>query len=371
MSNAKNIVQNLLQLADVQVNGTRPWDIQVHNDKFYDRLLAQGSMWLGEAYMDQWRDAPKLDQFFYKVLQAHLEEKVKPSREILLQLSLSYVINLQTKLRSLRSIGAHYDIGNDLFEAMLDPTMTYTCGYWKDVDNLNDAQVNKLDLVCRKIWLEKGMKVLDIGCGWWSFAHHAATHYGAQVVGVSLSQNQVRLAQKRCEWLPIEIRLQDYRDVRESFDRIISLGMIEHVGYKNYHTYMKTVHSCLKEDGIFLLHTIGGNRSTTHCDPWFNKYIFPQAMVPSVKQLWSAREGLFVMEDWHSFGSYYDPTVMARYDNFNKNREKIKKNYDHRFFRMWEYYLLCCAGDARARWNQLWQIVLTKHGIPWTYQSIR
>jgi cyclopropane-fatty-acyl-phospholipid synthase len=165
--------------------------------------------------------------------------------------------------------------------------------------------------------------------------------------------------------------LQDYRELEEKFDRIISIGMFEHVGYRNYRTYMEVVHRCLKLDGLFLLHTIGGNTSVSSTDPWIDKYIFPNSMLPSAKQITSSAEGLFMLEDWHSFGHYYDNTLMAWYRNFTKNWHKIKDGYDQRFYRMWTYYLLSCAGAFRSRRNQLWQIVFSKNGEKGVYQSIR
>jgi cyclopropane-fatty-acyl-phospholipid synthase len=251
---------------------------------------------------------------------------------------------------------------------MLDKRMVYTCGYWKDAKTLDEAQEAKLDLTCKKLNLKPGMKVLDIGCGWGSFAKYAAEKYKVKVVGITVSKEQAVLAKALCKGLPIEIRLQDYRDLNEKFDRIVSLGMFEHVGYKNYKTYMKVVHRCLKDDGLFLLHTIGGNKSVKSTDPWIDKYIFPNSMLPSIKQMGDAIEDYFVMEDWHNFSADYDKTLMAWYNNFENSWNKLKDDYDERFHRMWRYYLLACAGTFRARKSQLWQIVLSKDGIKEGYR---
>jgi len=252
---------------------------------------------------------------------------------------------------------------------MLDKRLTYTCAYWDNAETLDEAQEAKLDLVARKINLKEGMKVLDIGCGWGSFAKYAAEKYGAEVVGITVSKEQVKLARELCKGLPVEIRLQDYRDVDGKFDHIVSLGMIEHVGQKNYRTFMNIVHRCLKDEGLFLLHTIGNNKSVKKCDPWIEKYIFPNGMLPSIKQLAKSFEGLFVVENWHNYGTHYDKTLMAWFKNFTGNLDKIKHIYDNRFYRMWKYYLLSCAGSFRARKIQLWQIVLSKKGLKdgWKY----
>ena len=367
-SKAKKNILRFFELSDVQINGDKPWDIQVHNPDFYERVLSGGSIALGESYMDGWWDCKALDQFFEKILEAQLEKKVKINAKLLLWIILKAKITNAQKRSKAHEIGKrHYDIGNNLFSVMLDKWKNYSCGYWEKAKTLDDAQEAKLDLVCRKMGLKSGMKVLDIGCGWGGFAKYAAEKYDAKIHGITVSGEQVKFANKFCQGLDIKIELKDYRELNEKYDRIVSIGMFEHVGCKNYRTYMKVVHRCLKVDGLFLLHTIGGNISVNFINPWTNKYIFPNSMLPSAKRITSAAEGLFVLEDWHSFGQYYDKTLMAWYENFTKNWTKIKDQYDERFYRMWVYYLLSAAGGFRIRKNQLWQIVFSKKGIKGGY----
>jgi len=286
------------------------------------------------------------------------------------------LFNLQSKSRAFIIGERHYDLGNNLYEAMLDKRLVYTCGYWKKAKTLDEAQEAKLHLVCKKIGLKKGQTILDIGCGWGSFAQFAAKEYGAKVVGITVSKEQVALAQKRCKGLPVEIRLQDYREVKEKFDHVISLGMFEHVGCKNYREYMEVVHRCLKDNGLFLLHTMGQKDSYPNTKQpevhWVINHIFPNGMIPSVKQIGESIDGLFVMEDWHNFGAYYEKTMLAWFANFDKNWEKIKEDYSEQFYRMWKYYLMICAGafSAHDQYN-VWQIVLSKNGVQGGYQSIR
>jgi len=363
--------QEILSLADININGDRPWDLQIHNPDFYKRVLAQGSLGLGESYMDGWWDVKQLDQFFDYLLRAEIDRKAVTKKQLLVPYLKATFSNLQNKQKAKVVGEKHYDIGNDLYEAMLDKRMVYTCGYWKDAKNLDEAQEAKLDLVCRKLNLQEGQKILDIGCGWGSFAKYAAEKYKVSVVGITISKEQVGIARERCKGLPVEIRLQDYREVTEKFDHVVSLGMFEHVGYKNYQTYMKKAHQCLNDGGLFLLHSIGGNKSVKMTDRWLDKYIFPNSMLPSIKQIGESIENLFVMEDWHNFGVDYDKTLIAWYENFNKNWLKLKRNYSERFYRMWKYYLLSCAGTFRSRRNQLWQIVLSKNGVFDGYQSVR
>ena len=276
----------------------------------------------------------------------------------------SKLFNLQSKARAFKVGEHHYDLGNDLYEAMLDKRLNYTCGYWKNANTLDEAQEAKLELVCQKIGLQPGMRVLEFGCGWGSFAKYAAEKYGANVLGVTVSKEQVKLGMEMCEGLPVELRLQDYRDVEGTYDAVISIGVMEHVGYKNYRTYMEVVDRCLKEGGIAFFHTIGGNTSRTAADPWTNKYIFPNGMLPSIAQLGTAMEGLFVMEDWHNIGPDYDKTLMAWYANFESAWPELKEKYGDRFYRMWRYYLLSSAGGFPIPVPALWQVVMTRPGTP-------
>ncbi|MEK7122918.1 MAG: cyclopropane fatty acyl phospholipid synthase, partial [Patescibacteria group bacterium] len=299
-----------------------------------------------------------------------LDEKVR-SWQVVVAGLVARLVNAQAGKRAFVIGERHYDTGNDLFEVMLDKRMTYTSGYWKDAQTLDEAQEAKLDLVCRKIGLKKGDHVLDIGCGWGSFLIYAAEKYGARGTGITVSKEQAELAQKRAGNLPITILLQDYRSVAGSYDHVVSLGMVEHVGAKNHRIFMETVSRVLHDNGLFLLHTIGSSKTDVTGDPWFEKYIFPNSLVPSVSQIAQASEGLFVMEDWHNFGAYYDPTLMAWYHNVERAWQSLSSKYSERFHRMWRYYLLSSAGMFRCRKGQLWQIVFSKHGVPGGYQSIR
>ncbi|MGC1183371.1 cyclopropane fatty acyl phospholipid synthase [Legionella sp.] len=364
----KKIISNLLDSAGIYPNGKEAWDIRIHNEAFYSRVFKEGSLGLGESYMDGWWDCNHLDQFFDRILSADLENKLKSNKWLWPKLFFLKLINHQTKQRALEVGRKHYDLGNDLFKSMLDTRMNYTCAYWQNANNLDEAQVNKLELSCRKLMLKPGMRVLDIGCGFGAFAKYAAEHYGVQVVGITISKEQCDYAQHNCAGLPIEIRFQDYRDLNECFDRIISLGMFEHVGYLNYRAYMQKVHDCLNDNGLFLLHTIGNNVTTTLSDAWINKYIFPNGMLPSMMQISKASEGLLIMENWVNFGVYYDKTLMAWDENFQRNWPYLQKHYDERFYRMWHYYLLSCAGSFRACSMSLWQIVFSKYGMRGGYE---
>ncbi len=369
--NYQKIAEEILDFAGIKINGNAPWDIQVHNKDFFRRAVTEAELGIGESYMDGWWDAESIDEMTTKIIIAKLDEKIRLKYSILLKLFMANVFNLQSKRRAYIIGKKHYDLGNDFFQSMLDKRMNYSCAYWQNAGSLDEAQENKLELICRKLYLEPGMKVLDIGCGWGAFGKYAAEKYGVEVVGITVSKEQVNLGKKLCEGLPVEFRLMDYRDLNEQFDRAVSVGMIEHVGYKNYRTYFEVAYRCLKDNGLFLLHTIGNIKSVKSIDPWTHKYIFPNGMLPSVAQIGKAVENLFVIEDLHNFGVDYDKTLMVWYNNFKNNWNRISDKYNERFYRMWKYFLVSSAGTFRSRRNQLWQIVLSKDGLPGGYQSIR
>ena len=364
-------IEEILSPAGISINGHNPWDLRIINEGFFERVLKEGSLGFGEAYMDGWWECEQIDEFFARLMPTEPEMKLTNNLKLLLYLFGAVVLNPGRKSRAYQIGQRHYDIGNDLYRNMLDRRMTYSCGYWKDAASLDEAQEAKLDLICRKLGLQPGQRVLDVGCGWGSFAKYAAERYGVEVLGITVSKEQVNLGRELCEGLPVEIRFMDYRDVEGCFDHIVSVGMFEHVGYKNYPTYMKKVHECLKDDGLFLLHSIGSKTSRISRDPWYNKYIFPNSMIPSTKQISAAAEGLFVMEDFHNFGFYYYPTLMSWFGNFDRNWDKLKGRYDDRFYRMWKYYLLSFAGVFKSRHQQVWQMIFSRKGVPGGYASIR
>lgn len=373
MKNAtiKSFIHDLLQSANIQINGNNPWDIQIYQDAFYPRVFKEQSLGLGESYMDNWWDCKQLDQFFERVMYYKLENKVMPNFKIQLKWLLAKLFNHQTKKRALEVGRRHYDIGNTLFQYMLDPRMNYSCGYWKEATDLNTAQRNKLELCCQKLMLSPDLHILDIGCGFGAFAKYASENYGVKVTGITISKKQYEYAKQNCAGLPVDIRFQDYRDITGKYDRIVSIGMFEHVGPLNYPHYFKIAKKSLKENGLFLLHTIGSNMSHMMSDEWIAKYIFPEGVLPSIAQIANATEGLLIMEDWHNFGADYDKTLMAWHENFNQHWESLKKDYDERFYRMWNYYLLSCAGSFRARYLELWQIVFSNNGVIGGYQAPR
>ncbi|MCU1338343.1 MAG: cfa [Bryobacterales bacterium] len=371
-SAAARKVAEILAFAGIGVNGSQPWDIQVHDERFYNRVLGEASIGLGESYMDGWWDAQALDEFFTRFRRADLASKVHDLKTVLLILK-TRVLNLQTMHRAKQVAQEHYDLGNQLYQAMLDRRMQYTCAYWKEATTLDEAQENKLRLICRKLRLAPGMTLLELGGGFGGLAHFAAKEYGCEVVSYNISREQVAFGRDLCQGLPVRFEQKDYREAAHEthrFDRVVSIGLCEHIGHKNYRQFMELTHDRLKEHGFFLLHTIGANESYSYTDPWINKYIFPNGLIPSMAQLTTAWEGLWVAEDWHNFGPDYDRTLTAWWKNFEQAWDRLRGIYGDRFYRMWKYYLMASAGSFRARKLQLWQVVLSKGDIS-SYTPVR
>jgi len=369
----RQTVAGLFGEADVLINGARPWDIVVHDERFFRRVLADGSLGLGESYMDQWWDCEAIDEMIARLLGAGLEEKIKP-RKFLYLFLLAHLMNPQRKSKAFDVGERHYDLGNDLFEQMLDKRMTYTCAYWSGhptPQGLDQAQQAKLELVCRKLGLKPGQHVLDIGCGWGSFMIYAAQKYGVAATGVTVSKEQVEFGRKRAGNLPVTFELKDYRETTGSYDHVVSLGMFEHVGPRNHRTFMEVTNRVLKDEGLFVLQIAARSNSKTLPDPWSGKYIFPNTLIPCLGEIASSTNGLFVMEDLHNFGADYDKTLQSWHRNFEAAWPSLKNKYSDRFYRMWRYYLLAAAGISRSRTGQLWQIVFSKKGVPGGYHSVR
>jgi cyclopropane-fatty-acyl-phospholipid synthase len=362
--------ERALAAAGVALDGDRPWDPQVHDPRVFRRIALQGSLGAGGSYVDGWWDCERLDELFHRLLRAGVDRRFSALGEHLYELA-ARIFNLQRRRRAFLIGPRHYDLGDDLFRTMLDRRMIYTCAYWRNAATLDEAQADKLALVGDKLELKPGMRVLDVGCGWGGTARFLAERYQVEVVGITVSEAQRQHARELCDGLPVEIRLQDYRDLEGRFDRVLSLGMFEHVGVKNYRTFLRVVRDHLVPNGLFLLHTIGSLRSNRSTDAWIDRYVFPNSVLPSAAQIATAAEGLLVLEDWHNFGADYDDTLMHWWANFERGWPTLAESYGERFHRLWRYYLLSCAGTFRARYNQLWQIVLSPSGVPGGYRSRR
>jgi cyclopropane-fatty-acyl-phospholipid synthase len=358
---AADSMRDILERAGIAIGGNAPWDIQVHDDRVYARALRDGTLGVGEAYVEGWWDCQAIDQMFERLTRTRLDLVLRESWVLVANAIRSRLFNLQAT-RAFEVGERHYDVGNDLYQVMLGPRMVYTCAYWRKADSLDAAQEDKLDLVCRKIGARPGMRILDLGCGWGGFAAFAAENYGASVVGYTVSREQCAWAQTRHAKLPVEIRLEDYRKATGSYDAVVSIGLMEHVGPKNYRSYMELATRCLAPGGTVFVHTIGGQEPRTQIDPWYHKYIFPNAVIPTLGQLTTAMHDLLVVEDVHNIGPDYDRTLMAWWANFDQAWSSLRDKYGAHFYRMWKFYLMTSAAQFRARALNLFQIVATAVG---------
>ncbi len=364
----KPLLESLLEGSGVKLDGGRPWDIRVRNDRLYRRAL-RGSLGIGESYMAGDWDCEALDELFRRVLTSDAQQRPLIRAAGALKALQSRLMNLQTKRRSRAVAEEHYDIDHRMYAMFLGPWNQYTCCFFDGTTDLERAEVTKLEMLCDKLELKAGERLLDIGCGWGGFAKYAARTRGCEVTGISLSEEQIRYAIEFTKGLPVTIRKLDYRDLPESglppFDKISIVGMLEHVGYKNYPGIMAVVHQMLRPDGLFLLHTIGNCEKTTVVDPWIEKYIFRNSMAPAMSQLADAAEGKFVIEDWENYGHHYAPTLQAWYERFNANWDRIRalptpRPFDERFRRLWNYYLMSSKAAFEVEKLHLWQLVMTR-----------
>ncbi len=365
-SSAETFLRDLLAKAGITVNGPEPWDLQVRDTRAYDRVLRDGSIGVGEAFMEGWLDCARIDMMANRAYRAELIEQVDV-KSALFEAFKARINPFGSRSRSFEIGQWHYDTGNDLFEAMLDPYMVYSCGYWQRAQTLDAAQRDKLELICRKLALEPGQRVLDIGCGFGGFARYAAEHYGVSVTGITVSKRQAELGMRLAAGLPVELHYQDYRDLDATFDRVVSIGMFEHVGRRHHRDFFAACDRCLKPSGILVLHTIGYLKEQP-INPWYDKYIMPGVEFPTVANLIKTTGPNLVLEDFHTWeGAHYDKTLMAWWEKFDAAWDTLKHHYDETFYRMWKLYLQGCAGGFRAERMRVWQLVFSKGGIPGGY----
>jgi cyclopropane-fatty-acyl-phospholipid synthase len=359
---ASEMCRELLAGADIIVGGDRPWDIQIHDERVWSRVLRDGTLGAGETFVEGWWDTPALDQFIDHTQRTTLSDTLRDNWMVVPHVLRAKVMNLQNLRRSSDNAQRHYDIGNDLYVAMLDKRLLYTCAFYGNgARDLDEAQEHKLALVAKKIGLRDGMRVLDLGCGWGGFSAYCAER-GARVTSYTVSEEQVRWIKDKYGHLPIDIHLEDYRKASGQYDAVVSIGLMEHVGPKNYRAYMELAERCLAPGGVAFVHTIASNKPRAHIDPWFDKYIFPNAVLPTLAQLITAMEGIFVPEDVHNIGEDYDRTLLAWWERFDAAWPELRAKYGEPFYRMWKFYLLASAGAFRSRSQHLFQLVMTRRG---------
>lgn len=337
--------------------------VTFHKEPDKKELLTSTSLALGEAYM---RGELEVDKDLYEVLDLFLGEMGKFHRD---KTGLKKLFHTSMSAKNQKKqISFHYDIGNEFYRLWLDESMSYSCAYFKnDTDTLYQAQVQKVDHILEKLHLEKGMTLLDIGCGWGFLLKRAAEKYGVKGVGITLSKEQYQKFSEdiKREGLTekLEVKIMDYRELEKSgveFDRVVSVGMLEHVGRGNYDLFLKNVNSVLKPGGLFLLHYISALKEYDG-DPWIKKYIFPGGMIPSLREIIDLLpDNQFYTLDVESLRRHYSKTLLYWRENFMSHREEIKTIMGEEFTRMWELYLASCAATFHNGIIDLHQILVSK-----------
>ena len=346
------------------VGRDRPeFTVTLNEDLDKKELLTSTSLALGEAYM---KEELEVDRDLYEVLNLFLGQmgKFKTDKSALKKL----ILTSKAKKNQEKEVRSHYDIGNEFYRLWLDETMSYSCGYFKNAeDTLYDAQVNKADHILEKLQLQEGMTLLDIGCGWGFLLMRAAKKYGIKGTGITLSKEQYqkfsedieREGLKDC----LQVKLMDYRDLKHSgaqFDRVVSVGMLEHAGRGNYELFMENAEAVLKPEGLFLLHYISAQKEHEG-DPWIKKYIFPGGTIPSLREIIDILpEYEFHVLDIESLRRHYNRTLLCWRENFLKHRAEIARMQGEEFTRMWELYLASCAATFNNGIIDLHQILVSK-----------
>ncbi len=352
----------LLDRADVRLDGSRPHDIRVHDSRVFSRVAVHGSVGLGEAYLDGWWSTDDLEELAYRLASARLQRVTEWLPRGMVQNVTARLFNQQTRGLAQRVARDHYEMGNDLFSGFFGRYKNYSCAYFQDTDDLDRAQRQKLDLICKKLDLRPGDRLLDVGGGWGELARHAAAEYGAKVTSINISEEQMRYARAHCKGLDVTVQRCDYRDVRGAFDKVAAIAMFTHIGQRNYRTFMQSIRRVLEPGGIFIMEGVWGNVSTNRIDAWMDKYVFPGAMIPSGAQTFQAFEDIFVAEDIHNFGPHYLKTLRAWDANFEAAWPELRERYGERMHRIFNYYFRTIAGFFRARALQNWHLVLTPVG---------
>jgi cyclopropane-fatty-acyl-phospholipid synthase len=361
---SQRVIESILEPQDIHINGNRPWDMVVRDERVFRDIVTRGSLGLGNAYTQGWWDSPALDEWMYRVSQSPALRSARTLTHIIpnaLATASEFLYNTQSLPRSQHVLKKHYELNLPLFANMLDPLMQYSCAHFGNTKTLPEAQVEKLDLIARKLEISERDTLLDIGSGWGGLAKYFSENKGCSVTGINISQKQIQFSEKFAPSQKVSFQNRDYRQIEGIFDKVVSVGMFEHVGPQNYRAFMKSAHKALRPGGLLLIQSITKSTSDKICDPWIKRNIFPNSHIPSLAQVSAAAEDLFVLESVQNIGEHYDKTLMCWHKNFTKNWEKISPSFDSAFQRKWTYYLLTCAGVFRARELGCCQVLFRKN----------
>lgn len=370
-------LRSIAVAADIRFDGQRPWDLQVHDSQFFGELVRRGSLALGEGYVaGQW-DCDQLDELINRLLRVRANQplSLRGAISAAVERLRDQLINPQSLARAFRVGRQHYDIDHRVYAATLDRRLVYSCGHWQEASSLEEAQLQKLERICRKLQMQPGQRLLDVGCGWGSLAAHAAEHHGVRVTAITVSAAQYLWVREHYGHLPIQVELCDYRSLpgllRGRFERIASVGMFEHVGQRNHPCFFRCMQQLMEADGLLLLHTIGHAGPRGGTDPWIDAYVFPGGRLPSATEVCRASAPHLRLEDWENFGGDYVRTLLAWWQNFQARWPELQGHLGEKFYRFWRYYLLSCAGYFRSGQGQVWQLVMSRPESSRVYRSLR
>ena len=351
---------------NITINGNNPQDIIVTNNKFYNMALTNGELGVSESYMYGYWYSNDLYSTIYQLCSnyksiSYYDFNINDVLSILSR----KIFNQQTISRALVDVQSHYDIGNDLYTRMLDKNMQYTCGFWQDTNDLDTAQLQKMKIIGQKLNLKPGDTLLDIGCGWGYLINYLSKEYNVKGLGITLSEEQLSYAKNEFKNNEnVDYKLMDYRNIPKNmkFNKIVSFGMLEHVGVKNYNDYFNIVYDHLENNGLALIHTIGRQSNITNAQAtsdFIDKYIFPGSYIPCWEELSPIVSRKFFIHDWHNFGQYYNKTLLAWHKIINSKWNEIP-NYNEEFKKMWNFYLISSAVSFELCHLKLWQILISK-----------
>jgi len=359
-----------LTRAGVTVNGPNPWDIRVLDNRLFRRVVGTRELGFGDSYVEGWWECDRIDELVTRILRTGIKRILPPGISGLTLAARSVITNTQGSERAGDNATAHYGQHDALLRLILGEPLVYSCADWRDATDLADAQHAKIDRLASKLQLRPGMRVLDIGCGWGATADYLSTRHGVIVVGITPVAAQATHAARHHRHSDVSFVTTDFSNFTspKPFDRIYSVGMVEHVGPKNLKPFFRHCQDLLVDDGIMFHQTIGRRTPRASTDAWIDRRIFPGGAIPSVQQLSRAWSAGWVLEDFENLGPDYDRTLMAWLGLLEGKKDQVLDQFGEEMYRTFRFYFQYCAGAFRARELQLWQLVLTKHPAPYQYR---
>jgi len=356
----RRAVEQVFEGAGVRCNGSRLFDPQILDDRFYTACATRGTLGFGESYVANWWACDDLEELAYRLTVSRINQVGRFAPLLAMSYLVSLLRNNQTLERSRRVADRHYNIGNDLFFSFLGRYRNYSCALFEGTESLDAAQKAKMERICELLELSERDHLLDVGGGWGHLARHAALQHGCTVTSINIADEQITYAREMCAGLPVDVRKCDYRQLTGRYTKAAVVAMFTHVGSKNHRTFFECIHRCLPEGSRLVMETVGSSHSNVTLEPWTERHIFPGGVVPSLRQIDHAASGLFVRGYTREFGSHYVLTLRAWYDNLMAAWPELSTRYSESTLRTFEYFFLTVAGTFRAGRLKHWHLVMSK-----------